>query len=65
MFQVRTAVQFLVNPKVKESTKEHKTTFLKKKGLSENEIDLAFQRSDAPSKDPSVPVRNFNFVMRA
>ncbi|XP_059471245.1 peroxisomal membrane protein PEX14 [Neocloeon triangulifer] len=55
---VRTAVQFLTNPKVKDSSQEHKEAFLKKKGLNDNEITLAFQRSTlatAVSNQLSVP----------
>ncbi|KAF4525866.1 hypothetical protein B566_EDAN015969 [Ephemera danica] len=42
---VRTAVQFLQNPKVKDSSTTHKEAFLKKKGLSEEEIKLSFHRA--------------------
>lgn len=42
---VRTAVQFLQNPKVRDSSTAHKEAFLKKKGLSEDEIKLSFHRA--------------------
>ncbi|XP_065344960.1 peroxisomal membrane protein PEX14 [Cloeon dipterum] len=52
---VRTAVQFLTNPKVKDSSKDHKEAFLKKKGLTDAEISAAFQRSLTASFEPTVP----------
>lgn len=40
-----TAVKFLLNPKVRHTTLAHKQTFLAKKGLTDEEIDLACQQA--------------------
>lgn len=44
---IKTAVTFLQNPKVQQSPIEHQQAFLKKKGLSDEEIGIAFERSRA------------------
>jgi len=62
IFQVRTAVQFLVNPKVKDSSVEHKTTFLKKKGLTDLEISFAIQRALTAPSEPPVPVISLHHI---
>lgn len=43
---VNTAVKFLCNPQVKSSSSKHQTEFLRKKGLTEDEIMLAQERAD-------------------
>lgn len=45
--QIETAVKFLKNPKVINSPLAHKQKFLQKRGLSEDEIRLACERSGA------------------
>ncbi|KAM3872395.1 peroxisomal membrane protein PEX14 [Diretmus argenteus] len=40
-----TAVKFLQNPKVRQSPMATRKAFLKKKGLTDDEVDLAIQRS--------------------
>lgn len=46
---VDTAVNFLLNPAVVDKPSTHKTAFLKKKGLTDAEISLAYERAE---KDP-------------
>jgi len=50
---IATAVRFLENRKVQETTPELKTTFLKKKGLTDEEVTLAFQELKLSSAVPS------------
>lgn len=40
---IRQAVSFLSNPKVQGTDKKKQTAFLKKKGLSEKEIEKAYE----------------------
>ncbi|XP_026187886.1 peroxisomal membrane protein PEX14 isoform X2 [Mastacembelus armatus] len=42
---ITTAVNFLQNPKVRQSPLATRTAFLKKKGLTDEEVELAIQRS--------------------
>ncbi|KAM7412131.1 hypothetical protein PAMA_021878 [Pampus argenteus] len=42
---ITTAIKFLQNPKVRQSPLATRKAFLKKKGLTDEEIDLAIQRS--------------------
>ncbi|KAK9515473.1 hypothetical protein VZT92_026118 [Zoarces viviparus] len=42
---ITTAVQFLQNPKVRQSSLATRRAFLKKKGLRDEEVELAIQRS--------------------
>ncbi|KAM7404548.1 hypothetical protein PAMP_011889 [Pampus punctatissimus] len=42
---ITTAVKFLQNPKVRQSPLATRKAFLKKKGLTDEEVDLAIQRS--------------------
>lgn len=44
-FQITTAVNFLTNPNVKSSSLQHKQRFLRNKGLTEAEIQLACERA--------------------
>lgn len=44
-FQIRTAINFLSNPNVKESPMSQKEAFLKKKGLTTEEIKIAFEKT--------------------
>ncbi|KAG1649603.1 Peroxisomal membrane protein PEX14 [Nymphon striatum] len=55
---IETAVKFLVNPRVVQSSISHKTYFLKKKGLTDQEIDIALNRCQA-----NLPI-NSQTVMR-
>eukprot|EP00095_Tigriopus_kingsejongensis_P009695 maker-scaffold84_size396325-snap-gene-2.35 protein:Tk09695 transcript:maker-scaffold84_size396325-snap-gene-2.35-mRNA-1 annotation:"peroxisomal membrane protein pex14-like" len=50
--KVTTAIRFLENPKVAPSSNEVKEKFLQKKGLSAEEIRLAFQRAKPPTVIP-------------
>lgn len=52
--QVQNAVNFLSHPKVRSSPIVHRRSFLKEKGLTNEEIDEAFRR---------VPVRFCNLLM--
>lgn len=45
-FQIKTAVSFLANPNVQKSPASQKELFLKKKGLTVDEIRIAFERAD-------------------
>lgn len=47
MLKVKTAAQFLRNPKVSSSPLVQKQEFLKRKGLTDEEIQEAFKLSDA------------------
>ncbi|XP_039223473.1 peroxisomal membrane protein PEX14 isoform X1 [Crotalus tigris] len=48
---IATAVKFLENSRVRQSPLANKRTFLKKKGLTDEEIDLAFQQSGMPKEE--------------
>lgn len=45
--QVDEATKFLINPKVASHAEDKKTAFLKKKGLSDEEISAAFAKARA------------------
>lgn len=51
--QISTAVSFLQNPNVARSTILQKEKFLRSKGLSDEEIQMAFQQAGVFTKDPS------------
>ncbi|XP_068190437.1 peroxisomal membrane protein PEX14 [Antennarius striatus] len=53
---IATAVKFLQNPKVQESPLATRKAFLKKKGLTDEEVELAIQRSDSTEVLPLNPV---------
>jgi hypothetical protein len=44
---VNTAVKFLLNPRVRRTTLHQKQNFLREKGLTPEEIDLACQKGGA------------------
>uniref|UniRef100_A0A8I5ZLL8 Peroxisomal membrane protein PEX14 n=1 Tax=Rattus norvegicus TaxID=10116 RepID=A0A8I5ZLL8_RAT len=50
---IATAVKFLQNSRVRQSPLATRRAFLKKKGLTDEEIDLAFQQSGTASDEPS------------
>ncbi|XP_049733851.1 peroxisomal membrane protein PEX14 isoform X2 [Elephas maximus indicus] len=50
---IATAVKFLQNSRVRQSPLATRRTFLKKKGLTDEEIDLAFQQSGTSADEPS------------
>ncbi|XP_010591427.1 peroxisomal membrane protein PEX14 isoform X3 [Loxodonta africana] len=50
---IATAVKFLQNSRVRQSPLATRRTFLKKKGLTDEEIDLAFQQSGTAADEPS------------
>ncbi|KAM9342910.1 peroxisomal membrane protein PEX14 isoform 2-T2 [Pholidichthys leucotaenia] len=53
---ITTAVQFLQSPKVQQSPLTLRKAFLKKKGLTDEEVELAIQRSGSKEVLPVVPV---------
>jgi len=63
---IATAVRFLENRKVQETTPELKTTFLKKKGLTDEEVTLAFQElklsSSIPASQQQPPVSSVVYL---
>ncbi|KAF7466790.1 peroxisomal membrane protein PEX14 [Marmota monax] len=50
---IATAVKFLQNSRVRQSPLATRRAFLKKKGLTDEEIDLAFQQSGTAADEPS------------
>ncbi|XP_007940810.2 peroxisomal membrane protein PEX14 [Orycteropus afer afer] len=50
---IATAVKFLQNSRVRQSPLANRRAFLKKKGLTDEEIDLAFQQSGTAADEPS------------
>ncbi|XP_023388407.1 peroxisomal membrane protein PEX14 isoform X1 [Pteropus vampyrus] len=50
---IATAVKFLQNSRVRQSPLSTRRAFLKKKGLTDEEIDLAFQQSGMAADEPS------------
>lgn len=51
--QINTAVSFLQNPNVARSSIVQKEKFLRSKGLTDEEIKLAFQQTGVFTKDPN------------
>ncbi|XP_063488060.1 peroxisomal membrane protein PEX14 isoform X2 [Symphalangus syndactylus] len=51
--QIATAVKFLQNSRVRQSPLATRRAFLKKKGLTDEEIDMAFQQSGTAADEPS------------
>lgn len=51
--QITTAVTFLQNPNVQRSALNQKQQFLRSKGLTEDEIQLACEKAGAFSLDPT------------
>lgn len=50
---IATAVKFLQNPRVRQSPLATRRAFLKKKGLTDEEIDVAFQQSGTTADEPA------------
>uniref|UniRef100_G1T8L1 Peroxisomal membrane protein PEX14 n=1 Tax=Oryctolagus cuniculus TaxID=9986 RepID=G1T8L1_RABIT len=50
---IATAVKFLQNSRVRQSPLATRRAFLKKKGLTDEEINLAFQQSGTAAEEPS------------
>ncbi|KAM9115921.1 peroxisomal membrane protein PEX14 isoform 2-T2 [Pangshura tecta] len=50
--QIATAVKFLQNSRVRQSPLTTRRAFLKRKGLTDEEIDLAFQQSGTTTDEP-------------
>ncbi|XP_066231140.1 peroxisomal membrane protein PEX14 [Saccopteryx leptura] len=50
---IATAVKFLQNSRVRQSPLATRRAFLKKKGLTDEEIDVAFQQSGTTAEEPS------------
>ncbi|XP_036112335.1 peroxisomal membrane protein PEX14 isoform X5 [Molossus molossus] len=50
---IATAVKFLQNSRVRQSPLATRRAFLKKKGLTDEEIDVAFQQSGTAAEEPS------------
>ncbi|XP_031630134.1 peroxisomal membrane protein PEX14 isoform X2 [Contarinia nasturtii] len=55
---ISTAVSFLQNPNVSRSSLMQKEKFLRSKGLSDEEIQLAFQQAGIFTKDPNSTIIN-------
>ncbi|NXM84314.1 PEX14 protein, partial [Oenanthe oenanthe] len=53
--QIVTAVKFLQNPRVRQSPLATRRAFLKKKGLTDEEIELALQQSGTSAEEPQSP----------
>ncbi|XP_063799930.1 peroxisomal membrane protein PEX14 [Pseudophryne corroboree] len=53
---IATAVKFLQNPRVRQSPVSTRKDFLKRKGLSDEEIELALQQSGTAHDDPPPPL---------
>ncbi|KAM7030642.1 peroxisomal membrane protein PEX14 isoform 2-T2 [Acridotheres tristis] len=53
--QIVTAVKFLQNPRVRQSPLATRRAFLKKKGLTDEEIDLALQQSGTSTDESPCP----------
>jgi hypothetical protein len=45
--QISTAVKFLQNPNVQRSSLAHQQAFLKRKGLTDEEVQIACERAGA------------------
>lgn len=56
--KVKTAVQFLQNPKVSSSPLTQKQEFLKRKGLTDEEIKTAFKLASVDIADMNIADRN-------
>lgn len=54
MLQITTAIKFLNNPNVMRSAINQKQSFLRSKGLTEEEIQLACERAGVFTKDPNI-----------
>lgn len=52
---IATAVKFLLNPQVQNSPLSQRRAFLKKKGLTDDEIKVAIERSGVKDPSPSLP----------
>nr|KAF6294374.1 peroxisomal biogenesis factor 14 [Pipistrellus kuhlii] len=50
---IATAVKFLQNSRVRQSPLATRRAFLRKKGLTDDEIDVAFQRSGTAADEPA------------
>lgn len=57
-FQINTAVQFLQNNNVQRNPLSQKQKFLRSKGLTEDEIQIACERAGVFSHDPNSTVIN-------
>uniref|UniRef100_A0A8D0GQ47 Peroxisomal membrane protein PEX14 n=1 Tax=Sphenodon punctatus TaxID=8508 RepID=A0A8D0GQ47_SPHPU len=60
--QIATAVKFLQNSRVRQSPLATRRAFLKKKGLTDEEIDLAFQHSSTATDEPQSPSASTQLV---
>lgn len=56
---VNTAAKFLSSPNVQKSPNNMKTAFLKKKGLSDAEIELAFKKSETILQSRTVDILQY------
>lgn len=68
-YQIKTAINFLQNQNVKRSPIAQKQKFLRAKGLTEDEIQLACDRSGVFTNDPNSTTINIghhpqNFVVQ-
>lgn len=53
---VENAIKFLQNPQVANSPMEHKKAFLLKKGLTNDEVELAVSRANVPQQTQGPPI---------
>jgi peroxin-14 len=55
--QIGTAVKFLQNPNVQKSSFTHQKAFLKRKGLTDEEVEIARERAGAIGRQSNNVVR--------
>lgn len=60
--QVNTAVSFLRNPNVSRSSLMQKEKFLRSKGLTDAEVQMAFQQAGIFAKDPNNTIINMDIT---
>lgn len=63
--QINTAVSFLQNPNVARNSLMQKEKFLRSKGLSDEEVRLAFQQAGIFTKDPNSTIINMEIGHRS
>lgn len=61
-FQVNTAVKFLQNPKVSASPLHQKQEFLRRKGLTDKEIQRACDLASIGAQNGILPVRQMDYT---
>jgi peroxin-14 len=61
--QVGTAVKFLQNPNVQKSSLTHQQAFLKKKGLTDEEVQIACERAGVIGRQSSNVVSIYRYPL--